>query len=83
MLQESVDPPFPRLVVAHRLHQLGRRLTDPAAHRLTRIRQHPQLVDERLLVGEVAGIDIGNRARAGKRLPGEKHGYTRVLVSLV
>jgi hypothetical protein len=36
-----------------------------------------------LLVGEIVGIHVRNRAGTGKRLPRKKHGYTRLLVSLV
>ncbi len=69
LLQERVYTSFPCLVLAHRCHQLRGGIADPGARRLTRIGDLPEIIDEILFVGEVARIDVGYRARTGKRLP--------------
>ena len=83
LLQESVDTPLPRLVLAHGRYQFRRGVADPVAYRFTRVSDIPELIDKRLLVGEIVGVNVRNRAATGKRLPRKKHGYTRLLVSLV
>ena len=82
-MQEGIDAALPRPVAAYGGHQFRRDVADSGTRRVTRIGDPDEFVDERLLVGEIARVDFGDRACIGKRLPSKEHRYTRLLVSLV